>query len=118
MENSHAPAPQPAVVLGSAALRAAKALGLTQQDLAESIGRHRSKIAKGIDPNSKEGELAMMVVRCYRALYALMDGNAEHIVHWMKTENRGTGGIPADQIKQISGLYRVQTYLDAMRAKI
>ncbi len=117
MEQAH-DNPDAGPVLAKAALRASKSLGMTQQDLAETIGRHRSKLARGIDPNSKEGELAMMVVRCYRALYALLDGNAEHIVHWMRTENRGTGGVPAVQIKQISGLYRVQTYLDAMRARI
>lgn len=118
MEHLSNKAPDPAQVLGKAALRAIKSLGLTQQDLAETIGRHRSKLAKGIDPNSKQGELAMMVIRCYRSLYALLDGNTDHIAHWMKTQNRGTGGVPATQIKQINGLYRVQTYLDAMRAKV
>jgi len=107
MEQVRDTLPEPAFVLSKAALRAAKALGLTQQDLGEVVGRHRSKLARGIDPESKEGELAMMLVRCYRALYALMDGNLDQMAHWMRTENRGTGGIPQQQIRKIEGLYRI-----------
>ena len=108
----------PSRVLSHATLEAGKFLGLTQADLSAVIGRHRTNIAKGLNPESKEGELAMMLIRCYRSLYALLDGNAEHIKHWMRTENHGTGGVPAEQIRSIQGLYRVQVYLDAMRGKL
>jgi hypothetical protein len=36
----------------------------------------------------------------------------------MHTENRHTGGVPAEQVMTVQGLTRVVEYLDAMRAKV
>lgn len=106
------------LILGQAAVRAATFLGLTTGDLGQVIGRHRTTIGKGLDPESNEGQLAMMFIRCYRNLFALMDGNAEQMKHWMRTENSGVGGIPGDEIRSIRGMSRVLDYLDAMRGKV
>ncbi|MDO6461706.1 MbcA/ParS/Xre antitoxin family protein [Granulosicoccaceae sp. 1_MG-2023] len=105
-------------LIAKAVLNAASYLGLTRNELGEIIGRHRSSLGKGIDPDSKEGELALMLIRCYRSLFALMDGDRDNIRHWMHTANQGTGGVPAEQIKTIPGLSRVMTYLDAIRGKL
>ena len=69
-------------------------------------------------PASKAGELALLVVRCYRALYVLVGGDAAAMRHWMRTENRHTGGVPAEQMKTVAGLVAVLEYLDAMRGKL
>ncbi|HBR96779.1 MAG TPA: XRE family transcriptional regulator [Gammaproteobacteria bacterium] len=105
-------------VVANAVAKAASFLGLTQTELGEVIGRHRSSLSKGIDPDSKEGELALMLIRCYRSLYALMDGSAQNVRHWMQTHNHGTGGVPTEQIKTVPGLSRVMMYLDAIRGKL
>jgi len=106
-------------VLAEAFSNAGKSLGLTQADLGLIIGKDRSAISRGrIDPDSKEGELALLFIRCYRALFVLVDGDAANMQHWIKTENRHTGGIPAEQITTIQGLVGVLEYLDALRGKI
>jgi hypothetical protein len=106
-------------VLTEALVNAGKALGMSQADLGAVIGKDRTAISRGrIDPGSKAGELALLLIRCYRALYVLVGGNPQHMQHWMRTENLHTGGIPAEQIKTVQGLTAVLAYLDAMRGKL
>lgn len=118
-----APASVPAAteeeVLGKALRRAGDALGLTQKELGMVIGKDRSAISRGrIDATSKAGELALLLVRCYRALYVLVGGEPTQMRHWMHTENRHTGGVPAQQVQTVQGLTRVVEYLDAVRGKV
>lgn len=106
-------------VLAEAFANAGKHLGLTQTDLGGIIGKDRTAISRGrIDPDSKDGELALLFIRCYRALYVLVGGDIQQMQHWMKTENRHTGGVPATQIKRVQGLVSVLEYLDAIRGKL
>lgn len=112
------PQPDSPSVLTKALLNAGKALGLTQSDLGHAIGRDRTSITRGLDPNSKAGELALLLIRCYRSLYVLVGGKPADMKHWMHTPNHHTGGIPAEQIHTVPGLMRVVEYLDAMRGKI
>lgn len=105
-------------VLSKALVNAAKALGLTQADVAKVIGKDRTSINRGINPDSKAGELALLLIRCYRSLFVLVGGENKDMKHWMHTDNYHTGGIPAEQVTTIAGLNRVVEYLDAMRGKI
>lgn len=108
-----------ASVLVEALVNAGKHLGMSQADLGEVIGKDRTAISRGrIEPASKAGELALLLIRCYRALYVLVGGNPQHMQHWMQTENLHTGGIPAEQVKTVQGLTTVLEYLDAMRGKL
>jgi hypothetical protein len=108
-----------ASVLAEAFVNAGKQLGLSQAALGEIIGKDRTAISRGrIDPASKAGELALLFIRCYRALYVLVGGDARHMRHWMQTENLHTGGVPAEQVKRVQGLTTVLEYLDAMRGKL
>ncbi len=109
----------PASVLSEALLNAGKLLGMSQSDLGAIIGKDRSAISRGrIDPSSKAGELALLLIRCYRSLYVLVGGDPRQMQHWMKTDNLHTGGIPAEQVKTVQGLVSVLEYLDAMRGKL
>ncbi|MCU7850660.1 MAG: MbcA/ParS/Xre antitoxin family protein [Candidatus Thiodiazotropha sp. (ex Monitilora ramsayi)] len=111
--------PNESTTLTKALLSAGKALGLTQDDLGKVVGRDRTAFHRaGLDPRSKSGELALLLVRVYRSLYVLVGGKPGDLKHWMQTENRHIGGIPADQIKSVPGLIRVVEYLDAMRGKV
>jgi hypothetical protein len=111
--------PDESATLTKALLNAGRALGLTQDDLGRVVGRDRTVFHRaGLDPRSKSGELALLLVRLYRGLFALTGGRERDLKHWMRTDNRHTGGVPADQIKSVSGLIRVVEYLDAMRGKI
>lgn len=106
------------LVLSKAFLNAGKEMGMTQKELGRVIGKDRTSIARGIDPKTKAGELALLLIRCYRSVYVLVGGKSEDIKHWMHTENRHTGGVPVEQVQSVQGLNYVLAYLDAMRGKI
>ncbi len=105
-------------VLGEAVLNAGTQLGLSATKVGQIIGRNRTSIVRnGINPQAKEGELAMLLIRIYRSLYALMGGNETNMRHFMQTRNLATRGIPAEQISKVTGLVRLVEYLDAMRGR-
>jgi hypothetical protein len=111
--------PQPGAVLTHALVKAGKELGLTQADLGTIIGRDRTALSRGaIEPQSKAGELALLVVRAYRALYVLVGGETSQMKHWMRTPNHHVGGVPADLVRTVPGLMRVVEYLDAIRGRV
>lgn len=117
------PEPAPEVVLAKAVLNAAAQLGLKQADLAAVLGMHRTAISRlkqnpSLSPRSKEGELALLLVRLARALFALTGGDQDWIRHFMRTPNKVTGGIPARQIESIQGLVTVLQFVDAIRGKV
>ena len=110
--------PEKKNVLAKALLNAGKSLGLTQDDIGVVVGRDRSAFSRGVEPESKSGELALMLIRCYRSLYAMVGGDEETMKHWMQTSNKYFNAIPATEIKTISGLVAVVDYLDAIRGKV
>jgi len=113
------PSPDPAAVLGKATLRAAARMGLSRDELSAVIGRDRSSISRsGIAPDSKAGELALLLLRCYRSLAVLVDDDAAQIREWLGTRNTHTGGVPREQLRDVAGLVTVTGYLDAIRGKL
>ena len=116
-------APQPEAVLATALLAAAERLGLRGRELAAVIGTSeatvsRLRFARGLDPASKEGELALIFLRVYRSLDALVGGDDTKARLWLRAENDHLGGIPADRIRTVEGLVDVVQYLDAMRGRL
>ncbi len=105
-------------VLSKALINTGNALGMTQAQLGKVIGKDRTSISKGLEPKNKAGELAPLLIRCYRSLYVLVGGKPDDMKHWMKTENYHTGGRPIEQVQTVQGLNHVLEYLDAMRGKI
>jgi len=120
------PAPQAptslsdAQLLLQAVLRAADELELSRTALARVLGKDRSTLARttGIDPTSKTGELALLLIRLYRSLSVLVGNDRKLLRHWFHTANRHTGGVPAEQVQRTEGLVEIMQYLDAMRAPI
>jgi len=111
--------PDENLVVTKALLNAAKELGLTQADVGAVVGKDRTAISRnGIDPDSKAGELALLLIRAYRALFALVGGDPGQMRHWMRTDNLHVGGVPAEQIRTVQGLLRVVGYLDAIRGRV
>jgi transcriptional regulator with XRE-family HTH domain len=109
-------------VLTRAVLRAAERLELSQRDLAAVLGVSPSTLSRlprrPIDPRSKEGELAVLFVRLYRSLDALLGGKTEKARSWLHADNHHLGGTPAELIRTVTGLVHVIEYLDAMRGKV
>ncbi len=117
------PAPDPAEVVAKAALSASERLGLTNRHLAAVIGSSEASVSRmqrgrGVDPDSKEGELALMFVRLFRSLDALVGGDETKARAWMHAINDHVGGVPADRIRTVEGLVDVVQYLDAMRGRL
>lgn len=113
-------APEPATVLTRAVERAAASLGLSNRELAEVIGvspASLSRLARGrrIRPESKEGELALLFLRVFRSLDALLGGDAESCRRWLRSYNHHLAGVPAELVRTVGGLAGVAEYLDAMR---
>ena len=115
--------PVPGAVLGKATLAASARLGLRNKDLAAIIGTSEASISRlrsgrGLDPDGKEGELALMFLRLYRSLDALVGGNDVKARAWLHADNAHLGGVPAERILTVEGLVDVVQYLDAMRGRL
>jgi hypothetical protein len=118
-------APDEAAVVSKALLRAAETLGLSSSELAAIIGTSESTLSRirthkrgPIPLGSKEGELALLFLRVFRSLDALVGGNESHARAWLHAENHHVGGVPLRRMKKIEGLVDVAEYLDAMRGTI
>lgn len=119
----HNPSPEPAPVLAKATLAAARRLDLKNRQLAEIIGTSeafvsRLKSGRGLDPQRTEGELALLFLRLYRSLDALVGGDDAKARAWLHAPNDHVRGIPAERIRTVEGLVDVVQYLDAMRGRI
>ncbi len=100
--------------------RAADELNLSRTALAKVLGKNRTTLtrAKGIDPASKTGELALLLICPYRSLSVLVGNDRRLLRHWFHTANLHTGGVPLEQVQRTEGLVAIVHYLDAMRAPI
>ena len=117
------PKPDPAAVVAKATLAAAERLGLTGLHLATVIGVSEASVSRmqhgrGVDPSSKEGELALMFVRLFRSLDALVGGDDVKARAWLQATNDHLNGVPAERIRTVEGLVDVVQYLDAMRGRL
>jgi len=111
--------PSPAEVLTRALVKAGKELGLTQSELGAIVGRDRTALSRGaLEPDTKSGELALLLIRAYRALFVLVGGEPRQMKHWMHTHNHHVGGVPAELVRSVPGLMRVVEYLDAIRGRV
>src|ERR1700742_306420 len=95
--------PNPELVVAKAALSAAQRLGLRDRQLAAIIGSSEASVSRlrsgrGLDPASKEGELALLFIRLYRALDALVGGDDAAARQWLHAANTHVNGVPAERI--------------------
>jgi transcriptional regulator with XRE-family HTH domain len=123
MSTVPSPTPDAARVAAKAVLAVAARLGLTHRHLAATIGVSEASVSRlqhgrGIDPARKEGELALLVVRLYRSLDALVGGDDAQARAWLHADNAHLGGVPAERIRSVEGLVDVIGYLDAMRGRL
>ena len=116
------PQADPATVLTKATIRAAEMLGLHSNDLARIIGvsgatvsRYRSE-SSGIVPDSKTGELSLLLIRVFRSLDPLVGSDDDKRKAWMHSPNQALNGVPAELLRSPDGLVRTLDYLDGMRA--
>jgi transcriptional regulator with XRE-family HTH domain len=118
------PLPEETAVLTKAVTRGAGLLGLTQRQVAETLGLSgptASRLFTGkyrLSPTrSKEWELAILFVRLFRSLDALW-GHEGTARAWLESYNSALGAAPLDLIKSAAGLVRVVDYLDHARGRV
>jgi hypothetical protein len=116
--------PDATVTLAKATARAAALLGLNGSALAAVIGASEATVSRilrgerGLDPASKPGELAVLLVRLYRSLDALVGNDEARRLAWMRSDNTALGGVPATLIRSVAGLAAAVAYLDGQRAPL
>jgi uncharacterized protein (DUF2384 family) len=115
-------APSEAGVITKAALRAADRLGIKSNVLAKIVGVSEATISRMrkheyiLARDQKAFELAVLFVRFYRSLDAIVGGDDTVAADWIKNRNTALNGIPLELIQTVAGLANVIDYLDARRA--
>lgn len=109
-------------VLAKGILNAADQLGLGLDQLGLVLGVDYNMILQlkanqELDPASKQGQQALLLIRIFQSLYALNGGNIEWIRHFMNSPNLITGGIPIEQIQQKAGLIKVLESVQSLLSK-
>ncbi len=111
-------------VVSRAVTRAADLLGLNNTALARAIGVSEataSRLRAGahvLQPDTKPYELALLLVRLFRSLDAVVGGDEAALRSWMATTNRALRGIPRDLVQTVTGLVASVEYADSARARV
>jgi len=119
-----APQLERAAVVTKAVLRAAEALDVKANLLAVVLGLSEatlSRMRKGefaLAADSKPYELAILFVRLFRSLDAIVGGDEGVARAWLANLNAALAARPIDKIRTVVGLTDVIAYLDARRALV
>jgi hypothetical protein len=109
-------------VVTRAAIRAAERLGVSNRTLSRILGLSEASISRmgsgayTLAPRDKSFELALLFVRCFRALDAIVAGDESAARRWLDHDNAALGGSPVHLMQSIPGLVSVLDYLDSRRA--
>lgn len=119
-----ASAPADSAVVTKATIRAAERLKIKNKTLARIIGVSESTVTRmkqgdyPLEPGQKPFELAVLFVRLYRSLDAVIGGDDSVASQWLTNQNIALNGKPLEMIQTISGLANVIQYLDSRRAVV
>jgi len=111
-------------VITKAVLRAATRLGVSNKALAGIIGLSEASVSRmgsgtyTLAPGDKAFDLAVLFVRLFRALDAIVHGDEAVARAWLRNENAALGGEPLTLIQSVPGLVHAVSYLDARRALV
>ena len=117
-------APSESSVITKAAIRTAERLAIKNTALAKILGVSEPTISRmrqgkyRLERGQKAFELAVLLVRLYRALDGIVAGDDRVAADWLKNNNTALDGVPLDLIQSVSGLTDVIAYIDARRAVV
>jgi hypothetical protein len=69
-----------------------------------------------LERGTKPFELAVLFVRLYRSLDAIVGGDETVARSWLRNSNSALNGKPVEKIQTVAGLVDAIQYLDARRA--
>lgn len=107
-------------VLSKAMFNASKHLGLSDTELARALGISDTTICqlaafeRLLDPDSIEGQRALMLIQTFRALDALVGGETTARITWMNSYNESIGDMPKQAVQTLSGLELTLAYLNRL----
>lgn len=113
-----------ATVLTKAVLRAGAHLGMTSKSLAIVIGVSEATVSRmhggeyTLQRGQKSFELAILFLRFYRSLDAIVGGDQDVARAWLKNPNTALDAEPLALIQTVPGLMNAIQYLDARRAVV
>jgi Protein of unknown function (DUF2384) len=119
------PAPRAAdeaAVVTKGVMRAAGRLELPNRALAAVLGVSEATVSRmgagayQLDPVGKPFELAVLFLRLFRSLDAIVGGDVAVARAWLRNPNTALGAAPMRLIESVAGLVHVVAYLDARRA--
>ena len=116
--------PEAGPVMTRAVVRAADQLRLTARILASVIGVSEATVSRmkrgefNLEPRTKPFELAVLFVRLFRSLDAIVGGDNAVAAAWIANPNTALDARPVEKLQTVSGLVDVIAYLDARRALI
>ena len=111
-------------VIAKALFRASARLGLSNRSVSRILGLSEATVSRMnagtylLSPPDKAFDLAVMFLRLFRSLDALVGGDEAAARAWMQSEHAVLGGRPALLIESVAGLVHVVAYLDARRALV
>ena len=114
--------PEPAAVVTKAVMRAAERLELPNRVLAAVLGVSQATVSRmgagafQLDAGSKPFELAVLFLRLFRSLDAIVGGDVSVARVWLRNTNTAFGAAPITLIESVAGLVHVVAYLDDRRA--
>jgi hypothetical protein len=111
-----------AAVVTKGVMRAAARLGLSNRLVAATLGVSEATVSRmgtgayQLEPGSKPFELAVLLLRLFRSLDAIVGGDVPVSQAWLRNPNTALGAAPVTLIGTVSGLVHVVAYLDHRRA--
>ena len=109
-------------VVTKATLRAADRLEVPARVLASVLGLSEATVSRmkrgafGLEDGTKPFELAVLFVRLFRSLDAIVGGDEAVARAWLVNANTALDGRPIEKIQTVAGLVDAIAYLDARRA--
>jgi len=111
-------------VLTKALLSAAERLKLKAATVSAVIGVSEATVSRmkngghTLEEGTKPFELAVLLIRLYRSLDALVGGDDRIARAWLDNSNTVLDARPIEKIGTVAGLVDVIAYLDARRALV
>ncbi len=110
-------------VLRKALLRVGTLLDISRSEMTQILGVSEATLSRFynhktvFDPQSKQGELALILIRLYQCLVDLLGDKPLLCQQWLRSHNDYFAQAPIEAIKHVDGLMNVVRYLEAMSAK-